>query len=214
MVGPQQAFDFYTKLGYQRNKDFFMKNGGEGGSAAIGTIEASPEEMASAYSTFGNGGTHMDAYMVEKIDDRDGKTTYTHESKPEAVFSQQTAFLITDMLRTAMSNGTGGTARRAVSGRDVAGKTGTTNGDKDLWFVGYTPTVTLSVWTGYDLPYKITPHSIPQDTWGRFMNAAFKADPTLSPSSVNFDKPSGIVRMTVSSASGKLPSDLSKKVVT
>jgi len=211
LVGPQQAYNFFTKLGYQRNKDFFLKNGGEGGSAAIGTIAASPTEMASAYSTFGNGGIHMDAYMVEKIDDRDGKTIYTHQSTPEAVFSQQTAFLITDMLRTAMSNGTGGTARRAVSGRDVAGKTGTTNDEKDLWFVGYTPTVTLSVWTGYDLPHRVSPHSISQETWGRLMNATFKADPTLSPSNATFKMPSGIVKMTVSSASGKLPSDLSKQ---
>ncbi|TCS81300.1 PBP1A family penicillin-binding protein [Tepidibacillus fermentans] len=208
MVGTEKAYEFYKKLGYEISEKRFM---GQGGAAAIGSLEASPEEMASAYSTFGNGGTHMDAYVIEKIEDRDGKVIYAHESKPEAVFSEQTAFLITDMLRTVMTEGTGTTARKYVSGRDVAGKTGTTNDEKDLWFIGYTPTITLSVWTGYDLPYPVKPHSIPQDTWGRLMQAIFKADPTLSPSNARFDKPSGIVRMTVSSASGKLPSDLTKK---
>ncbi|MFV9510264.1 PBP1A family penicillin-binding protein [Tepidibacillus sp. LV47] len=208
MVGTEKAYEFYKKLGYEMSEKRFM---GQGGAAAIGSLEASPEEMASAYSTFGNGGTHMDAYVIEKIADRNGKVIYTHEPKPEVVFSSQTSFLITDMLRTVMTDGTGKTAHKYVSGRDVAGKTGTTNDDKDLWFVGFTPSITLSVWTGYDLPHPIKPHSIPQITWGRLMQAIFKADPTLSPSNARFEKPSGIIRMTVSSASGKLPNDLTKR---
>ncbi|OEF99192.1 hypothetical protein BHF71_09770 [Vulcanibacillus modesticaldus] len=209
MVGIDKGYEYYTKLGFRVNEKFFKQ---AGYTPAIGTIETSPERMANAYTTFANGGTYIDAYLIEKIEDKDGNIVYQHQSKPEVVFSEQTAFLITDMLRTVISNGTGGIVRKFIGNElDVAGKTGTTNDSKDLWFIGYTPEVTLGVWVGYDFPYKLKTGSIASQTWGRILSEVLKAKPELSATDAKFTRPEGIVKMEVSSTSGKLPSELTKE---
>lgn len=208
MVGPENGYEFLSKLGFQLNKKRFLE---AGLTPAIGTIESSPEVMASAYSTFANGGTHLDSYMIERIVDRDGNVVYEHKAKPEVVFSEQTSYLITDMLRTVIKDGTAKTILRYIGSRDVAGKTGTTNDTKDLWFVGYTPEITLSVWTGYDYPTTIRSGNIAKTSWGKIITEIFKADPELSPANAKFERPGGLIQMQVSSTSGKLPSDLTKE---
>lgn len=115
--------------------------------------------MAGAYSAFGNNGTYNEPHFVKSIEFNDGtKLDLTPKSK--SAMSDYTAFMITDMLKTAVKTGTGQLAQ--VPGVEVAGKTGTTNfddnevkryniasgGARDSWFVGYTPQYTAAVWTG------------------------------------------------------------------
>lgn len=156
-VGKDTAVDFANGLGLGLTKDNVTEAysiGGFGGNDGV-----SPLTMAGAYSAFGNNGTYNEPHFVKSIEFNDGtKLDLTPKSK--SAMSDYTAFMITDMLKTAVKTGTGQLAQ--VPGVEVAGKTGTTNfddnevkryniasgGARDSWFVGYTPQYTAAVWTG------------------------------------------------------------------
>ncbi len=205
-VGQEEAYKFYKLMGLESTEKYFND---AKLSAAIGVLESSPERMASAFTTFANGGMYIESYMIERIINRHGDTIYEHKSTPTVVFSEQTAYIMTDMMRTVISNGTGGTIRNFVSySVDLAGKTGTTNDNKDAWFVGYSPSITLGVWAGYAYPEALPDAAIASKTWGRLFAQILKTDPELSPTSAKFKKPEDIVDLTVASTSGLLPSEL------
>lgn len=209
MVGVNTGYEYYTKLGLEADEAFFKQ---AGLTPAIGSIETSPERMTSAFTTFPNGGIYVDSYLITKIVNSRDEIVYEHKSHPNVVFSEQTSYIMTDMMRTVISNGTGGTVRRYVGYNiDIAGKTGTTNDDKDAWFIGYSPEVTLGVWVGYDYPVRLPDPSIASKTWGRLFAAILEVDPNLSPLNSKFKVPSDIVKVEVSRTSGKLPSDLTKE---
>ncbi|MTN44063.1 PBP1A family penicillin-binding protein [Turicibacter sanguinis] len=131
-------------------------------STAIGGVETgfSPLDMAGAYAAFGNGGTYNEPITIEKIVLSDGTTIYA-DQKSETAMSPETAYIITDMLHTVMTDGTGKTAN--VTSMYLSGKTGTTNfpqeirekygmpdnAIRDSWFVGYSSEYTAAIWTGY-----------------------------------------------------------------
>ncbi|PHB86722.1 penicillin-binding protein [Bacillus wiedmannii] len=152
-VGLNKSKEFSEKLGITFNKPLAE-------STAIGTNEVSPTEMAGAYATFGNGGKYAKPHFVKKVVYPDGKSQ-SFEQKPKQVIADSTAYMITDMLRSVVTSGTGTAAN--ISSLDVAGKTGTTNyaskqlaqynipesATRDSWFAGYTPQYTMAVWTGY-----------------------------------------------------------------
>lgn len=153
-VGDEKAREFGVKLGLTLNDPIFE-------SASIGAHEIAPIEMAGAYAAFGNNGFFTEPYSVKKVVLRD-KTEIDLTPETEVVMKDYTAFMISDMLKTAIKQGTGATYAN-ISNLHVAGKTGTTNytpedikkwgikngGVPDSWFVGYTTRYTASVWTGY-----------------------------------------------------------------
>lgn len=119
---------------------------------AIGALEASPLQMAAAYAPFANGGTYYAPRLITKVAEG-GKTILTvNRSGGQRVWDQQTAYLGLDMIRgvvgdlTPEQGGLGWKAR--IDGREVGGKTGTTNGIRDLWFAGVTPGLSAAVWVG------------------------------------------------------------------
>ncbi|MBG9787487.1 penicillin-binding protein 1A [Brevibacillus laterosporus] len=211
-VGIPTALDYVKKMGVTTlvDSDNYAATGVIGGLA----YGLNSEEITNAFSTFANDGNFVDAYMIQKIVDSSGNTVYEHNVSPVKVFSPQTAYLMTDMMRTVVNSGTGASVQRNVpKGVDIAGKTGTTNDSFDLWFVGYTPDVTLGVWTGYDVPTTIpgSAQRRPMEIWGKVMTEVFKIDPKVADKSAKFNKPSGIVSATIDSKSGLLPSELSKQ---
>lgn len=113
-------------------------------SFSIGTSDPSAIRMAGAYATFADSGQQRDPYSVEKIDSKDG-TVFRHSdiAKAKEAFSAEVADNVTDVLKTVVDKGTGTAAR--LTGRQVAGKTGTTDGNKSAWFVGYTPQLSTSI---------------------------------------------------------------------
>ncbi|SFE76451.1 penicillin-binding protein 1A [Bacillus sp. OV194] len=128
-------------------------------SYAIGGFNkgVSPLTMAGAYSAFGNKGVYHQPTTLRKIEYPNGEVKqFSHQ--PKTAMSDYTAYMVTDMLKSVVNNGTGRMAQ--IPGLDVAGKTGTTNlpanvygnGSTDSWFVGYTTRYTAAVWTGYDHP--------------------------------------------------------------
>lgn len=144
-VGPEKAKEFANGLGLEFKNDTINYSDSIGGSS-----EFRPIDLAGAYAAFGNEGIYTQPYAITKIEFSDGSTL---DMKPEseAAMSESTAYMVTDMMRSVMTEGTGTLAN--VSGLDIAGKTGTTNkdgqeGSPDSWMNGLTTNYTLSIWTG------------------------------------------------------------------
>lgn len=216
-VGITVAQDYAKKMGITTltEKDKVAQTGVIGGLERGVTVE----ELTNAYATFANGGNFVDAYLIERITTQDGEEIYRHQTVSQPVYSPETAYMVTDMMRTVYQTGTGLRARQwveAVSGKhDFAGKTGTTNDNKDLWFVGYSPSISLGVWTGFDIPYPMDNDDLrARRIWAGLMNETLKLRPDLSPKDLTFKKPDGIVTLSICSKSGQLPSDLDREAGT
>lgn len=217
-VGIENSWAFTKKLGITTltDDDYHAQTGVIGGLR----YGVSVEELTNAYSAIANEGAFNDAYMIEKIVDSEGKIIYQHKVNPEQVFSQQTAYLMTDMLRTVITEGTASTVRRDYDHyKDIpiVGKTGSTQNYGDVWFMGYTPDVTLGMWVGYKEQINTltgdTQKRQAQTLWAKVMNAVIAKQPELFVTS-KFTQPEGIVKKTVSAYSGKLPTELTDKFTT
>ena len=114
------------------------------------TRGTSAVEMAAAYATLENDGVYRQPTCIKKIVDAAENIVYVSKQEGTQIYKETAARMMTDVLQSAMINGTGKTA--ALEGIPCAGKTGTTNDRKDGWFVGYTRYYTTSVWVGYDMP--------------------------------------------------------------
>ncbi|MDR7073806.1 penicillin-binding protein [Fictibacillus barbaricus] len=183
-------------------------------SIAIGGMQVgvTVEENVNAFATFANGGNFVDAYMIDRIETKDGELLYQHKAAPVSVYSPQTSYLLLDMMRGVLGpGGTGaGVPRKLSFQTDWAGKSGTTNEDKDSWFVATNPNVSFGVWIGYDTPADLYGNTGQrnQTIWAQLINAAYKNNPQLIDPEKRFAMPSGIVRREICGISGKLPSDL------
>ncbi|MEV6614600.1 transglycosylase domain-containing protein [Streptomyces sp. NPDC051051] len=111
-------------------------------SFSIGISDPSAIRMAGSYATFAASGKQRDPYSVQKVTSRDG-VIYTHKTETKEGFTSKVADNVTDVLKTVVEKGTGTAAQ--LPGRDVAGKTGTTDGNKSAWFVGYTPQLSTAI---------------------------------------------------------------------
>jgi penicillin-binding protein 1A len=147
-------------------------------STPLGPAGITPLEMASAYATLANDGVYNAPYLVDRIEDRNGQVIYQHTPAPEQRVSPETARLVSSVLQQNVQSGTGTRAR--ISGQPAAGKTGTNQGSRDAWFVGYTPALSTAVWLGglgYEYEVRIsggpgiTGGQYPARIWGAFMNA-------------------------------------------
>ncbi|WP_232315013.1 transglycosylase domain-containing protein [Picosynechococcus sp. PCC 7003] len=116
-------------------------------SLALGAWEVNLLELTSAYGTLANRGVHQPVYGISRILDRNGKVIYQAKQKPIQAIDPDSAAIMTYMLRNVVSSGTGS---QANIGRPVAGKTGTTDRSRDLWFIGYIPQMVTGVWLGND----------------------------------------------------------------
>ncbi|HRO33834.1 MAG TPA: PBP1A family penicillin-binding protein [Brevundimonas sp.] len=143
---------------------------------ALGAVEVSPLEMATAYDAFANGGRRVEAYGINRIRTPQGRVIYQRSASPETsgqAINNPSLYYLNQMLRGVV---TGGTARSvAIGGRDLAGKTGTTSDYKDAWFVGYTGGFVAAVWVGKDdntAMRGVTGGAAPAAIWKGFMEAA------------------------------------------
>ena len=168
------------------------------------TKGVTPLEIASAYGTFANKGVHVKPTAIVKILDRNGNvledaSTLEKEETKTRVMSEREAYEMTTMLEGVIDHGTG---TAAAIGRPAAGKTGTTDDNKDAWFVGYTPDIVTAVWIGDDTGShslgEIYGGTIPAEIWKDYMSSA-----TSDESGGDFSAPSGMERRkeTTSSSS-------------
>ena len=142
------------------------------GSSALGgfTRGASTLEMSGAYTALANGGVYRTPTCIVKIEDSYGNTVYEHQPEEKQVYEKSAAEAMTDILQGVMTNGTA--KGLGVDGMPSAGKTGTTNENKDGWFAGYTPYYTTSIWVAYDSPRwlkGLTGSAYPAEIWHNFM---------------------------------------------
>ncbi|MEJ5351422.1 MAG: PBP1A family penicillin-binding protein [Melioribacteraceae bacterium] len=120
-------------------------------SIALGTSLVSPLELTTAYATIANHGIYNEPISILRIEDKDGMLIDKFVSESREGISEETAYIVTDMMRTAIDQGTGVAARyRYNFQRPAAGKTGTTQDYADAWFVGFTPQLVGGVWVGFD----------------------------------------------------------------
>ena len=148
-------------------------------SMSLGSAQASPLEMLRAYMTFGTRGQRVTPYFVRRVTDRSGTVLFSADPKREDVYPEELADVVNHSLTAVLRNGTG---RGASFGRPAAGKTGTTSGNTDAWFVGYTPKIGTAVWMGYQSDTKrkmdnvhgraVTGGSFPAQIFSRYMRAA------------------------------------------
>lgn len=206
--------DFLEKMDFSRLTEGDHSNL----ATAIGALEigSTVEENTNAFATFANNGQFIDAYMIEKIEDLDGNIIYEHNSEPVEIFSPETSYIVTDMMRDVLKYGTGTRAKNTLKfSSDFAAKTGTTQDYKDVWFVGYNPNVSLGVWMGYDEQrslYQFNNQYLQPSTrinvlWATLMNTAYDVNPDLVGAKDPFQKPEDVVTASFCGLSGLAPSN-------
>jgi len=186
-------------------------------SAAIGglTYGTTVEENTNAFATFANGGQFIDAYMIDRIEDLDGNIIYKHEVEPVEVFSPETSYMVTDMLRDVLDYGTATKANGALKfSSDFAAKTGTTNDFKDVWLVGYNKNISLGVWMGYEKNKSLAqanktygqPSARVNALWATLMNSLYDVNQELVDPAGQFERPKNVVTASFCGISGDAPS--------
>ncbi len=189
-------------------------------SIALGTQNVSPYEMASAYGTLATGGIHHKPVVITSVTNSQGKTLYKFKKRGKRAISKSVAVAATNVLTGVV---TGGTGRRAQIGRPVAGKTGTSQDYRDVWFVGYTPQLVTAVWVGYPKERTIVVNgarafggTVAAPIWAKYMRKALKGQkvmrfptaksPRYTPSKFHIpvSRPPKVVGLNLSKAAGRL----------
>jgi penicillin-binding protein 1B len=168
-------------------------------SLALGAEEVTPLELATAYATLANGGRRVRPHGLESLIDKNGIPYDLPSHAPEPVLEPQLAYLMTDVLEGVFERGTARSAAKLGFAGVAAGKTGSSDGLRDAWFVGYTPEVLALVWVGYDdnRPVGLTGAAAALPIWVDLMRriGADDADP--------FPRPAGVVRVRVDPTTGQ-----------
>jgi len=195
-VGPKTVVSYAKKMGINSPLRPYL-------SLALGTSEVTPLEMASSFGVFANQGILAKPMMIIKIVDRNGKVLEENKPRTTKVISQQTAYIVTDMMKAVVQPG--GTAGRigGMINRPAAGKTGTSQNFQDAWFVGYTPQLVAAVYVGYDSPRSVgrTGGAIAAPIWANFIRGALDEVAVK-----DFPRPLGVVHAIVNLDTGTLAS--------
>lgn len=177
---------------------------------ALGVSVVEMDEHLAALTTFANGGIHTDNYYIERVEDATGRILEQHIPVETAAFSPQHSYLLINMMKGVTQRGSGAYVARL--GRNIAGKTGTTQSHRDMWFVGMTPRTAAAAWMGYD---DDTSHengarftgSTTARWWTEIMEQILKDEPND-----DFAVPEGISFSYINPITGKLatPTDRNK----
>ena len=166
----------------------------------LGVFELTPLEVAQAYTLFTNGGMVRPLKVIDGIDAGERHLRPTI-AQPRRVARPDTTYLVTNMMRSVLNEGTGAGARAAGFTLDAAGKSGTTNDLRDAWFVGFTPDLLTVVWVGFDdnQPVSLSGGQAALPIWTQFMKNA-----TAGRANAAFDVPEGITFAEIDRDTGKL----------
>jgi len=199
-VGVAQVASYARRMG-------ILSPLGQNLSLALGSSEVNLLELTSAYAVFANRGIRNDPLTILRVEDRSGTVLERNEPHPVEVLSEETAAVMTSMLRSALDHGTGYPARARGFLLPAAGKTGTMDEYMDAWFVGFTPSLVAGVWVGYDQKRPIGPSmtgaraALP--VWTDFMLEATRGRPVE-----DFALPAGRVTRLVCTQSGMLATEM------
>lgn len=223
-VGMDKVIDEARRFGVGEGLQPFL-------AAALGANEVTPIELTTAYAELVNGGKHIEPLLIERIQDRHGRTIVRADTRscpgcehvawdgglpPQLadtrapVVDPRLAYQMVSMLEGVVQRGT---AKAAASlGKPLAGKTGTTNDSKDAWFVGFSPDLVIGVFMGYDQPRSLGKHetgaTVALPVWIEAMGGALKDQPP-----VPFRTPPGLSLVRIDPATGRLASPGGSSIV-
>lgn len=168
-------------------------------SMVLGALEVSPLEIAQSYAVIANQGLRATARATKKIVDQSGVPIERNPFEATRAVSPEAAYMVTHLMEGVLDRGTGERARALGFDRPAAGKTGTTNDERDAWFAGFTPDLVAVVWVGFDerKPLGLTGARAALPIWVRFMKEATAGLPARS-----FTPPEGVVLVRIDPASG------------
>lgn len=195
-IGLDVSYDFMkTMLGIE---DLVEADKADYAPLSVGSVTKgfTLKEMVSAYTVFANKGVYSDSRYITKIETHDGKVIYDGGVDKRIVFSPQTAYIVTDILKNLV----GSSAQAKLGNIQVAGKSGTTSSFYDRWFIGYTNEFLAGIWWGYDTPTELQ-NAGHVKMWREVMKQIYDAAEITSSS---FTEPDGIVTATYCACSGKL----------
>ncbi len=199
-LGVDYVIDYAKTMGIESSLDRDL-------SLALGSSGLSLMELTRAYSVFANKGMLGTPLFITRVEDRTGRVLEEHSPSFVEAVLPQTAYVMTDLLKAVIQEGTGRRVRDL--GRPAAGKTGTTNDLKDAWFMGYTPELVTGVWVGYDDPASMgkgeTGSRAAAPIWLQFMKNVLDGMPV-----VDFEVPEGVMFANIDPDSGLLASKYTK----
>ena len=173
----------------------------------LGAFESDLKDVTAAYSAFAAHGQRKEPYLIERIDDADGKVIYQAHSSYKQVMSPAIAWMVAQTVRGVVEHGTAASAKSLGLTRYAAGKTGTTDDYKDAWFVGFTNSLTCGVWVGFDQPETIEEHgygaTLALPIWVKVIEKASRQKYPDAP----FPAPEPLVRTRLCSVSNRLATD-------
>lgn len=209
LTGPQAVIETAHRCGIESHLSPVY-------SLAMGTSGVSPLEMSASFATFATGGIRHRPFWIRRVEDTLGRVLEEKIVSGERVLNASLVYQVVDMMRGVLDKGTGAVVRRLGFDLPAAGKTGTTNGFKDAWFTGFTPTLTTSVWVGYDRAkglkdtrgVGITGGRGAAPIWADFMIKATQGEPPREfpmPSDIRFEK---VDPVTGRAATSSIPNPL------
>lgn len=176
-------------------------------SIFLGAAEVIPIQFVAAYAVFGNGGKRIIPRFINRVEDARGKVLWQAHEAGEYTVSAGVAFLTLSMMEDVVDRGTAASVRRAGFWLPAAGKTGTTNDSKDVWFVGMTPDMVAGVWLGFDQPRTITPNAsggrMAAPVWAEMMKTTYAKKPAPG----GWSAPPDVVSVPIDTESGGKATD-------
>ena len=183
-------------------------------SSAIGASVVQPLDLIAAYTTFANLGTPVEPRFIYRIEDRNHQTVFSREVRALApALDPRATYVVRDMMRDVVERGTAAAIRRYLpSSIPAAGKTGTTNDNSDVWFVGLTPDLVAGVWLGFDKPTSIAPGaaggSLAAPIWGKMVARYYASKPDLATRAAEqWAPPVGVIYGDFDRSTGQLATD-------
>ncbi|HEY0563177.1 MAG TPA: PBP1A family penicillin-binding protein [Methylophilus sp.] len=207
-IGPRYAQSYITKFGFSpKHHPAYL-------AMALGAGSTTSWNLAAGYAVFANSGYQVKPYIISKIVNSQGHVIEmvkpAEHISANRVIDPRNAFLMTSMMQDVIKMGTA-TKARALGRPDLAGKTGTTNNQMDVWFAGYHPQEVAVAWMGYDTPKSLgrteTGGSAALPIWIKYMEVALKNKPVLQ-----YKVPAGVVQLKVSAGGGYLVDEFDEGV--
>ncbi len=204
----QYAYESYlSKMNYPTNSNWGVE------SAPLGTVEVTTLQQTNGFQALANNGVYQQGYMIDSITDNAGNVIYKHEEKPVRVFSEASASIMNDLMRSVI------TAKKTTPFKDVltslnsdlgnadwVGKTGSTNEYRDSWLIVSTPSVTISGWSGHDDNLAMTSAAGKRTAnyMANLINRIYQTNPDIFGKNEKFELSSDVIKKKVSSFTGEL----------
>lgn len=215
-IGIRYAVDYLERFGFPQDQ----LNAHRDLSLALGSVQLTPLQVVRGYAAFANTGYLIEPYLIDSVQDFSGQTIYQAqpqracnaqcvEGDPQnapRVVTPQNAYIMTSMMQDVINHGSGRKAK-VLERNDIAGKTGTTNDQKDAWFSGFNPDIATTVWVGFDTPTTLGRSEVggraALPIWIDYMREALKPYPNAP-----FGLPEGLVNVPIDRSTGlAVPAD-------